>query len=74
MLNYSSGTELCIVSQNPVWCFSVNVGKTVIERNSKDSSIIAPTPESYRILFKKVNDALEGKTKYFIDKVSSACQ
>jgi hypothetical protein len=65
--------ELCIVSEKPVWCFSVQAGKTVIERNSQDSSIISPTPDSYRTFYKKVHDAIDGKSKYYIDKVSSAC-
>jgi len=63
----------CTVSEELVWCFSVQAGKTVIERNSQDSSIISPIPDSYRTIYKKVQDAIDGKTKYYIDKVSSAC-
>nr|AIO11839.1 hemocyanin-like protein [Coptotermes formosanus] len=53
--------------------YHVQVGKTVIERNSHDSSIVAPTPDSYRTFWKKVTDAVEGKTQYYIDRSHNYC-
>jgi hypothetical protein len=51
--------------------FSVLAGKTVIERNSHDSSVISPDPESYWTMYKKMKEAYEGKSQYYIDRVST---
>ncbi|XP_069705755.1 allergen Cr-PI-like [Periplaneta americana] len=51
----------------------VEAGKTVIERKSHDSSIISDSHDSYRNLFKKVSDALEGKDQYYIDNSHKYC-
>jgi hypothetical protein len=53
-----------------VCCFSVQVGKTVIERNSEDFSVISPDPDRFRTMYKKVQDAFDSKTQYYIDRVS----
>jgi hypothetical protein len=50
----------------------VQAGKTVIERNSEDFSVIAQDPERYRTMYKKVQDAFDSKTQYFIDRVSTS--
>jgi hypothetical protein len=60
------------LSEEPVCCDSVKVGKTLIERNSHDSSVIAPDPDSYWTMYKKVKDAVEGKSQYYIDRVSTS--
>nr|CAD7194817.1 unnamed protein product [Timema douglasi] len=46
----------------------VNVGTTVIERNSRDSSVAVPDAPSFRYILKHVDAALEDKEEYFIDK------
>jgi len=57
-----------------VWCFPVSTGKTVIERNSHDSTIVSPDRDSYRTLYRKVQDAIDGKSQYLIDGVGIACE
>jgi hypothetical protein len=52
---------------------TVQAGKTVIERNSEDFSVISHDPDRYRTMYKKVQDAFDSKTQYFIDKVSIGC-
>jgi hypothetical protein len=51
---------------------AVEQGKTTIKRNSRDSSVVTPDYPSYRTLLRKVNDALEDKEKFYINKVSTA--
>nr|CAD7592475.1 unnamed protein product [Timema genevievae] len=46
----------------------VNVGTTVIERNSRDSSVAVPDAPSFRYILNHVDAALEDKEEYFIDK------
>jgi hypothetical protein len=65
--------ELFDLFEESVCCFSVQAGKTMIERNSKDFSVVSPDPDSYRTMYKKVQDAFESKTQYYIDKVSICC-
>jgi hypothetical protein len=45
---------------------------TTILRNSRDSSVVTPDYPSYRTLLRKVNEALEGKEQFYIDRVSTA--
>nr|CAD7414807.1 unnamed protein product [Timema poppensis] len=47
----------------------VNVGTTVIERNSLNSSVAVPDAPSFRYILNKVDAAIENKEDYFIDKV-----
>jgi hypothetical protein len=49
---------------------AVQAGKTTIQRNSRDSNVVAPDFPSYRTLLRKVGEALEGKDQFYIDKVS----
>jgi hypothetical protein len=49
---------------------AVQVGKTTIQRNSRESNVVAPDNPSYRTLLRKVGDALEGKDQFYIDRVS----
>jgi hypothetical protein len=51
---------------------TVQEGKTMIQRNSRESSVVTPDYPSYRTLLRKVNDALEDKEKFYIDRVSTA--
>ncbi|RDS75648.1 hypothetical protein, partial [Alteriqipengyuania lutimaris] len=53
--------------------YHVGAGKTVIERNSHDSNIIAPERDSYRTFYKKVQEAYEGKSQYYVDKGHNYC-
>jgi hypothetical protein len=48
----------------------VQVGKTTIQRNSRESNVVAPDYPSYRTLLRKVGEALEGKDQFYIDRVS----
>nr|CAD7265429.1 unnamed protein product [Timema shepardi] len=48
---------------------NVNVGTTVIERNSLNSSVAVPDAPSFRYILNKVDAAIENKEDYFIDKV-----
>nr|CAD7568049.1 unnamed protein product [Timema californicum] len=47
---------------------NVNVGTTVIERNSLNSSVAVPDAPSFRYILNKVDAAIENKEDYFIDK------
>ena len=49
----------------------MKVGKNVIERNSHDSSVVAHEQDSYRVLYKKIIEAYEGKSPYQNDNVHS---
>ena len=45
----------------------------MIDRNSHDSSVVAHEQDSYRVFYKKVAEAYEGKSVYNVDKVHSYC-
>ena len=50
--------------------YDLKNGKTVIERNSKDSTVSVPDFTSFRVLSKKVEDALQGKSQFYVNDVS----
>jgi hypothetical protein len=47
----------------------VNKGTTVVQRKSSESSVTIPDRETTKTLVKRVEDALEGKTTYKMNKV-----
>lgn len=53
--------------------YKVQTGKTTIQRNSRESNVVASDYPSYRTLLRKVGDALEGKDQFYIDKTESYC-
>jgi hypothetical protein len=52
-----------------VWRVAVNKGTTVVQRKSSESSVTIPDRETTKTLVKRVDDALEGKTTYKMNKV-----
>ncbi|KAJ9574111.1 hypothetical protein L9F63_008525, partial [Diploptera punctata] len=55
------------------FAYHVKVGKNVIERKSHESSVVAHEEDSYRVLYKKIAEAKEGKGAYEVDKLHSYC-
>ena len=51
----------------------MKVGKNVIERNSHESTVVAHEEDSYRVLYKKISEAHEGKSTYEVDRLHSYC-
>lgn len=50
--------------------YEIQTGKTTIERNSKDSTATVNDLLSFRVLYKKVEDAIQGKAPFQIDEVN----
>lgn len=55
------------------FAYHVQAGQTSIERNSRDSNVVASEQQSYRNMFRKINEAVEGKGQYYIDKDVHYC-
>jgi hypothetical protein len=48
----------------------VNKGTTVIQRKSSESSVTIPDRETTKTLVRRVEDALQGKATYTVNKVT----
>ncbi|XP_069705748.1 hexamerin-like [Periplaneta americana] len=53
--------------------YKVQAGQTTIQRNSRDSYVVTPDYPSYRTLFRKVEDAYQGRDQFYIDRSQRYC-
>ncbi|PSN36666.1 Allergen Cr-PI [Blattella germanica] len=51
----------------------MHAGKNAIERNSHESTVVAKEQDTPKVLYKKVNEAYEGKATYNYDKQNKFC-
>ncbi|PSN36662.1 Hemocyanin A chain [Blattella germanica] len=51
----------------------INKGVTVVQRKSSESSVTIPDRETTKVLVKRVNDALEGRITYSVNKDVRHC-
>lgn len=72
----SNGLELTLKEKAPLmvevdrFVVDLNAGKNKIERSSNDFSLFEEDKMSFRILSKKIEDAIQGKAPFYIDEVS----